>query len=211
MPAPLNLVGQKINRLTVVRRIENPKDKQTMFECLCDCGNTVAVRGNALATGHTKSCGCLRTEQMIKHNHKHGGYYTRMYTIWGNMKSRCNNPRAVNYAAYGGRGVRVCEEWKNSFENFQIWALSSGYEETLTLDRIDVNGDYCPENCRWITHKEQQSNKRNNRMLTYNGETHTAAEWARKLNMDYLLLHNRITRLGWSAEKALTTPARRKK
>lgn len=133
----------------------------------------------------------------------------RLYRIWANMRTRCNNPNFARYADYGGRGIKVCEEW-GTFEPFREWAVSNGYKENLTLDRIDNDGGYCSENCRWVTQREQCNNKRNNHTLTYNGETLTISEWAQRLNMNYFSLHDRITKLGWSAEKALTTPIKEK-
>ena len=133
----------------------------------------------------------------------------RLYRIWANMRTRCNNPNFTKYADYGGRGITVCKEW-GTFEPFRAWAVLNGYKENLTLDRIDNNGNYCPENCRWATQKEQCNNKRNNHTLTHNGETLTISEWAQRLNVNYFSLHDRITKLGWSAEKALTTPIKEK-
>ena len=133
----------------------------------------------------------------------------RLYRIWANMRTRCNNRNFPKYADYGGRGISVCEAWK-SFGPFKEWAMSSGYRDDLTLDRIDNDGNYCPENCRWTTQKKQCNNKRNNHTLSYNGETLTISEWAQRLNMNYFSLHDRITKLGWSAEKALTTPVKEK-
>lgn len=205
MSAPLNLVGQKINRLTVLRVAGKTKHRHTTFECLCDCGNTVVVQGSLLARGITKSCGCLQKEKAAKINYKHGGGRTRLYKIWANMKTRCNNPRSPRYADYGGRGIFICDEWQ-LFGSFQSWAMANGYRDDLTIDRIDNNKGYCPENCRWVTQKVQCNNKRNNNLLTYNGETLTISEWAQRLNVNYFSLHDRITKLGWSAEKALATP-----
>ena len=211
MSKPVDLVGQKINRLTVVRRVENSSGRRARFECRCDCGNTVVVIGGLLRNEHTKSCGCLQKERVATLNRTHGESKTRIYRIWANMRARCNNPNLPEYEGYGGRGITVCQEWNDSFELFREWAMANGYEDNLSIDRIDVNGNYCPENCRWTTQKEQCNNKRNNHLLTHNGETLTISEWAQRLNVNYFSLHDRITKLGWSAEKALTTPIKESK
>lgn len=136
---------------------------------------------------------------------KHGMYGTKLYWVWDSMLNRTSNPKHKYYADYGGRGISVCKEWKDSFENFYKWATNNGYKEGLTLDRTNNNGNYCPENCRWITHFEQQSNKRNNHFLTYNGERHTVMEWSRILDIPHGTLFTRIRR-GWTTERILGTP-----
>lgn len=136
--------------------------------------------------------------------------HPRLYRIWADMKTRCNNPNFPKYTDYGGRGIKVCQEWQ-LFEQFQEWAMTSGYADTLTLDRVDNDKGYSPSNCRWVTQKDQCNNKRNNHLLTYNGETLTIAQWARKLGINYFSLHDRITKLGWSAEKAISTPIKQPK
>lgn len=134
----------------------------------------------------------------------------RLYRIWADMRTRCNNPNFTKYADYGGRGISVCEDWQR-FKPFQAWAMENGYSDALTLDRKDNNEGYSPENCRWVTQKEQCNNKRNNHLLTYNGETLTIAQWARRLGVNYFSLHDRITKLGWSDEKAIGTPIKQPK
>jgi hypothetical protein len=142
----------------------------------------------------------------------HGGRKTRLYEIWYNMRQRCYNSNIESYKNYGGRGIIVCDEWKNDFVSFRDWALSNGYTESLTLDRIDVNKDYCPENCRWVSQLIQQNNRSNNHYITYNNQNKTLAEWARELNFTYKMLEHRINR-GWTIEEAFTIPkgGRRKK
>ena len=139
-------------------------------------------------------------------NIKHGMYGTRLYSIWQNMKNRCYYIRSIEFARYGGRGIKVCKEWRESFQNFFDWAIRNGYADNLTIDRIDVNGDYCPENCRWATPKEQQNNRRNNHPLTYKGKTQTVSEWANELSISESTIRTRLWR-GCSVEKALA-PAR---
>lgn len=133
---------------------------------------------------------------------QHGGRYTRLYNIWLNMKQRCSNPKASHYEYYGGKGVSVCEEWKKSFSTFRDWALSNGYEDGLTIDRIESDKDYCPENCRWVTHLKQMSNTTRNVTLTYQGETHSLSEWSRIVGVPYGTLKSRL-RYGWSVERML--------
>lgn len=133
---------------------------------------------------------------------QHGGRYTRLYNIWLNMKQRCSNPKASHYEYYGGKGVSVCEEWKKSFSTFRDWALSNGYEDGLTIDRIESDKDNCPENCRWVTHLKQMSNTTRNVMLTYQGETHSLSEWSRIVGVPYGTLKSRL-RYGWSVERML--------
>lgn len=133
---------------------------------------------------------------------QHGGRYTRLYNIWLNMKQRCSNPKASHYEYYGGRGISVCKEWRDSFSSFREWAISNGYNEKLTLDRIDRDKDYCPDNCRWITQTEQMSNTSRNIMLTYKGDTHSLSEWSRILGVPYGTIKSRY-RYGWSVERML--------
>lgn len=134
------------------------------------------------------------------------GYVHPLYNAWKNMRRRCGSPYAKGYENYGGRGIKVCEEWDKDPLVFIHWALANGWEEGLTLDRIDNNGDYCPENCRWISRAKQLLNRRNNRIMTLNGKSQTMKEWADELGISPLTLSNRVNRHGWSDEKALTTP-----
>lgn len=141
-------------------------------------------------------------------NFKHGLCETRLYSIWTNMKSRCNNPNHPDYHNYGGRGVQVCKEWEDNFYCFYQWAMSNGYADSLTIDREDNDGNYCPENCRWVSKVIQANNKRNNPMFEYKGDTHTLKEWSRILSIPYMTLRKRILSLNWSISKAFETPVR---
>lgn len=131
---------------------------------------------------------------------------TPLYTVWSRMKERCYNKNDAAYKNYGGRGIYVCDEWKNDYLAFHEWALSSGYEYGLSIDRIDNNGPYSPENCRWATRKEQCNNRRTNLLVTYNGETKTFSQWIEEYNADYDLVFQRYKKLHWDFGKALTTP-----
>lgn len=195
-----DLTGQRFGRLTVLERAEKRKNGMAFWICLCDCGNTTQpIRTADLKNGKTKSCGCLRNKA------KHGMSYSRIYQIWVDLKSRCFNQNHKSFKHYGGRGITVCDEWRNSFEAFYEWALSHGYSDGLTIDRIDVDGNYCPANCRWATYKMQENNTRRNRYLTYNGKTQTMKQWAEEFNINYVTLSSRINTLHWTVEKALTT------
>ena len=139
----------------------------------------------------------------------HGKQPARLYRIWSNMKNRCTNPNADNYSFYGGRGIKVCDEWRDDFIPFRDWAMANGYAVNLTLDRIDNDGNYEPSNCRWETHLHQCNNTRRNHLITFRGETHTIAEWSRIVGMNVDTLERRINGYRWSIEKALTTSVRR--
>lgn len=135
------------------------------------------------------------------------GTRTRLYVKWCHMIERCNNSHSEHYKDYGGRGITVCDAWRNNYITFRDWAICNGYNESLTLDRIDVNGNYCPENCRWVSHKDQCNNKRNNRLITYKGVTKTMTQWAEAIGMNVGTFKHRL-RLGWSVRNAIETPVR---
>ena len=204
----IDLTGQRFGRLVVIERAESSKSGKIRWLCRCDCGKQKVVDKYCLTKGWTQSCGCLQAESRYGRRTTHGGTETTLYQKWAGMKRRCYNKHEKAYKYYGGRGISVCEEWKKSFIAFRTWALNNGYDYdkilSLELDRIDVNGNYCPENCRWVTRKEQANNKRNNRFLTLNGETHTMAEWSEITGLSTACICLRLNRYKWSVEDALT-------
>lgn len=151
-----DLTGQKFGRWVVLGRVDSPV-KATIWKCRCDCGKIAYVRGGALTSGHSVSCGCYKREQSTMRATKHGHRFEKLYQVWLAIKQRCTNPRCKDYPHYGARGIKRCEQW-NDYRVFREWALANGYQEGLTIERRDVNGDYCPENCCWITKAEQGKN-----------------------------------------------------
>lgn len=159
-----NIIGNKYNKLTVLSFSHYHKqpngDNKEYYVCLCDCGKQKIVRKDMLIYGGVKSCGCLLYEKSKENNKKHGLYKSRIYQIYYGMLQRCYNTKNIKYDVYGGRGISVCDNWKNDFKNFYVWASNNGYNENLTLDRIDNDGNYCPENCRWTSKAVQSANRR---------------------------------------------------
>lgn len=198
----INLVGMRFGRLSVMERAEN-KGNHPAWTCKCDCGSMCVVTGTHLRSGHTLSCGCLQRERTSNARKSHGMGESRIYRIWANMKSRCFNSNAQFYQDYGGRGITVCDEWKDDFQAFYNWSILHGYSDELTIDRIDNDKGYSPGNCRWTTRKEQQNNRRNNHYITYNGETLTVTEWANRLGIGQKVLFARLNDYHWNIDEAL--------
>jgi hypothetical protein len=204
-------ICSKYGRLAILKILPERNSGHIMAACLCDCGNEVTVSLSSLRAGRTKSCGCYRKEVTYNTWSTHGLCKTRLYSIWTDIKRRCYNSANKRYNCYGGRGISVCDEWLNDFPAFYDWANQSGYAAGLTIDRIDVNGNYEPANCRWATWKQQANNTTRNHMLTYKGETLTLSQWEERTGLNRDLLKDRINKLHWSDERALTTPVREDK
>lgn len=199
-----DLSGHTYGKLTVIECV-GIRNRYATWKCKCECGEVVEVRGTSLTNGHTTSCGCAQKEKVSRLMKKHGLSGSRLYRIYQHMVGRCVNKNEAGYENYGGRGISVCDEWAQSFKSFSDWALSNGYKDDLTLDRIEVDGNYEPTNCRWVTQKIQANNTRTNRILTYSGESHTMSEWADITGLSYNLIDSRIFR-GWSVERTFTEP-----
>lgn len=188
----IEMRGKKFGRLTVIEYAGTKGRRRTLWKCSCDCGNTVVVDGDHLRSGHTKSCGCINKERIAKLNYKNGFANTRLQYAYLNMKNRCLRKNHHEYSYYGARGITICDEWLGckGFENFCVWAISNGYRDDLSIDRIDNDKGYSPDNCRWVDRFVQANNKRNNRYVKINSEIGTVANMARKYNIDYWnLLH----------------------
>lgn len=203
-----NLTGRKFNRLTI-KSFSHMSGTHSFWDCLCDCGNSKIIRGTSITNGQAKSCGCLRAElkaKYLKENRpalKHGMSATPTYQTWSNMKKRCYNVACKDFPQYGGRGIKVCKRWRDSFQAF-FYDMGER-PKGLTLDRINNNGDYAPENCRWATTREQSLNTSRNVCVTIGSKTHTITQWCEILGLDKGVIFSRHHR-GWSPYKALTTP-----
>jgi len=209
MSKRIDLTGQRFGRLTVVEKAERATDGRALWRCTCECGGEKITRAQRLSSGATRSCGCLgreksaeRAPDLSRANRTHGMTDTPEYESWSAMVQRCTNQRNPDYSGYGGRGITVCGRWRTSFEAF--YADMGPRPAETSLDRIDVNGNYEPGNCRWATRKEQQRNTRRNRLVMAFGEELPLAEWAERIGIDYGALQGRLDR-GWSTERALTT------
>lgn len=186
-----DLTGLQFGRLTVIRRAGSTKEGKATWLCLCECGVESVKVGKQLRNGHCRSCGCLERENRIdnmlhnKHHRVHHQSETRLYNIWCAMKQRCYYPNHVDFHNYGGRGIEVCEEWRSDFLAFKEWSEQNGYRDNLSIDRIAVNGNYEPSNCKWSTSKEQSRNKRDTLFVTLDGETKSLADWCDELGLSY--------------------------
>lgn len=197
-----NLVGMTFGRLTVTAKAESNKHGAAMWRCACSCGREHVAMGSLLQRGEVKSCGCLKGSTPAP-NRTHNMSDSPLYRVWATMRNRCNNPNVKGYKLYGGRGIKVCDRWE-SFENF-LSDMGPRPSDLHSIDRINVDGDYGPSNCRWATQPEQASNKRNSRYLTANGETQTMAEWARRLGCNPAAILARLAS-GMSEAEAVTKP-----
>lgn len=207
--------GERFGRLTVIERAPDyvtPSGKKyPRYLCKCDCGQTKSIDKINLISGKTLSCGCMQKERASAATKKHGDTDSRLYGVWCAIKRRCYNASVPEYHLYGGRGITMCDEWKDNYEAFRNWATSNGYKEgavrgECTIDRIDCDGNYTPDNCRWVNMKQQMNNVRYNHYETYNGESHTIAEWGDILGIDPQKIRQRMGKYGWSFAEAVEAP-----
>lgn len=198
-----DLSNQKFGKLTAIKIVGTDKSKRKVWLCQCDCGNQTTVVGTYLSSGNTTSCGCIRRELNKTRAIKHGNYNNRLYKIWYEMKRRCYNKNRKAYKYYGAKGISICDEWLNDYMNFRNWALDNGYNDTLTIERIDYTKNYCPENCTWITQQEQTQNSSHNHYLTLNDKTMTITQWSIYLGMAPKTIRSRLKK-GWKLENVLS-------
>ena len=204
-----DLTGKRFGRFTVIG-VADDGQRKTSYICQCDCGNIRKVRADGLLSGRSSSCGCYKSEvsrRNVKNvpmqkkfqetGFKVGG--TRLYKIWRGMKARCYNEQSPSYERYGGRGIAICDEWKNDFLSFHEWAIENGYSDDLTIDRIDVNGNYEPSNCRWATNEQQSANRRSNINIKIGNATKTLMEWCKIFEIDYKKVYARYQRNGFES------------
>lgn len=205
----IDLAGLRFGRLTVVERYGRYPKGEVTWLCKCDCGETTIVNGVHLRSGDTKSCGCITRETPRRKgwcHEVHGLSRSRLYSVYRGMKTRCYSKKAKYYGIYGGRGIKICDEWLSNFMSFYNWAVENGYEEGLSIDRIDNDGDYEPSNCRWATAVVQTRNRRKTISVLYNGEYKTIGELASESGLKYHVVYTRICRLNWDIDRALNTP-----
>lgn len=215
----IDLSGKRVGKLTVLERVEDHIQKggfpKAMWRCVCDCGSECITYGQELRSGRKTDCGCGTHARLSKasreHATTHGGSKTRLYKVWRAMRERCEFPDSKNFKGYGFRGISVCEEWED-FDSFRTWAFANGYDETAkrgmtTLDRIDVNGNYGPGNCRFVDQATQCRNKRSNFNIEFDGRTQCISDWAAETGIRRLTLRGRL-KAGWSVKDALTKPVK---
>lgn len=208
-----DLTGMTFGHLTVIERDRNHisagGNKQVVWKCKCDCGNDTEVTSSNLLSGHTTSCGCMGSRRTIgMRSVTHNKSKDQLYSVWSGIKRRCFNPHEEGYWKYGGRGITVCDEWKYNFPSFYKWAVN-GYAPGLQIERINNDGNYEPSNCRWATPKEQAYNRRNTVYLEYGGEKKNLWEWELETGIPATRIYDRI-RKGWTVQRALTQPIRRR-
>lgn len=208
--------GKKFGKLTVLRtvRIDRGKYGKLMWETRCECGNIHIVSPTDVVKGKCQSCGCFHdtrcTERATKFKHLVKDN-KRLYSIYNGIKKRCFNKNEPRYKDYGGRGITMCREWRTDFDAFADWAFANGYTEELTIERIDVNGNYCPENCKWITRAAQRENRRDTVWVVYKGERIQLYKLCERLGLCYDTMNDRIVKRKWDIERAIETPTERKK
>lgn len=204
----INLEEQKFGRLTVTKRVENDNHGKARWECRCSCGNITTVASSNLKTGQIQSCGCFQRERMSQRSKTHGMTGTPTYRTWRNMVNRCTYAKHEHFPRYGGRGIKICKRWMK-FESFL--ADMGERPAGMTIERKNQDGDYEPTNCIWATQKDQMRNTRSSRLISFNGQTKTLAQWSEDLKINYAVLLARLDKLGWSIERTFTTPIKKGK
>lgn len=196
-----DLTGKRFGKLVALEKVKSQNNK-TVWKCQCDCGTITFVLTGNLNANRVHSCGCLRTDKLIERSTIHNQRHTHLYEVWKSMKQRCFNPKNKGYKNYGARGILVCEEWVHSFTSFYEWSMANGYKQGLTIDRIDNNKNYCPENCRWTDRITQANNSRWNKHIIIDGKDDTLANWIRYFNTTPTKYYLRIKK-GYSEQDAL--------
>lgn len=186
-----NLIGKRFGKLTVIK-LSYIEGKISKWLCKCDCGNEKEILAKNLKKGRTLSCGCLAKQKRLEKITKHGYAKTRLDNIYYGIRKRCYNITDPAYKWYGGRGIKMCGEWLNDKRIFFDWALGNGYNKKLSIDRIDNNGDYAPENCRWVSAEIQAKNRRSNHILVYNGESHNIKDWSVIIGVSESTIYRRL-------------------
>jgi hypothetical protein len=206
------ILGQRFGKLVVIERLPANSHHEAEWRCVCDCGNEHITTSYNLTHGKTTRCRECTIKLIAQKNTTHGQQPKKMFNAYVNMKTRCYNHNYYLFKNYGGKGITICDEWlgKNGFINFREWSLKNGYKDKLSIDRIDNNKGYSPDNCRWVTMTVQQNNRTNNRLITLGGETKTLADWCRFYKINYSAVISRLD-LGWSDIDALTKPLQRRK
>lgn len=203
---PSDLTGIKFYNLIVVKeanhKVRKDGKKVRQWECKCDCGKAKICNRQELVSGKRKSCGCMHSYYARVNNTEHGDSHTRLHNIWSGMRARCYNPKEYHYKWYGSRGIKMCDEWRNDYIQFKKWALENGYNDNLSIDRIDNDGHYCPENCRWVTQVEQCNNTSRNHFIEINGVVHTLAEWSKMSGIKSTTIRKRL-KDGWNTKDAV--------
>lgn len=211
MPKQIDLTGRRFGKLYVIEKTNERNRGCVTWLCQCDCGNLCIKNGAYLRNGDTTSCGCYQKEKASEANSTHGKSNNPIYRTFMRMIDRCENPHSKSYKDYGARGIKICDEWRNDPMKFYEWSMKNGYRKGLTIDRIDNDGNYEPNNCRWTTKLIQSNNRRTNTFIEYNGKKMTYAEWGRETGISESLIRHRIVNSHWDIEKALTTPVDHRK